>query len=403
MKKESLSVGRPAHLRHTNALTILKLLREAGSCSRADLVRASGLSAPTITNVVNDLIAAKLVSPQGEGESSGGRPPDMLAFNAKRGCLMGVQLTARHLVFLMTDLMGKQLETATVPLTDQKTTPEAICQLIGTQVRTLLRKQKRSREQLLALVTAMPAIVNVDDGVVVAISTLQGWRKVRFHALMRKIVDCRVIVENDTNLAALGEQHRGAALFHENFVLVQIDANVSAGIVLGGRIHHGAQWAAGEIGYLRLPHVERKFPALHEFGELEQMLTSQAIVQGFHECKEAVAAGGAAKEVTDAARVLDLAHADDACAKKIAQSRAALAADIIVNLSLILNPGLILLGGAVGSHPEMVSLVRQQLQRAEFAVPEIAPATLGDAAALWGAISMALEALPGILLPQPRG
>lgn len=403
MKKESLSVGRPAHLRHTNALTILKLLREAGSCSRADLVRASGLSAPTITNVVSDLIAAKLVRPLGEGESSGGRPPDMLAFNAEFGCLIGVQLTAHHLVFLMTDLMGKQLDTATVPLMDQKTTPEAICQLIGARVRALLRKHKIAREQLLALVAAMPAIVNVDEGVVVAISTLQGWRKVRFHALMDKVLDCRVIVENDTNLAALGEQHRGAALFHESFVLVQIDANVSAGIVLGGQIHHGAQWAAGEIGYLRLPHVARKFPALHEFGELEQVLTDRAIVEDFHACKEAVAAGDAAKEVTDAARVLDLAHAGDACAKKVAQSRAVMTADIIVNLSLILNPGLILLGGKVGSHPEMLSLVREQLQRSEFAVPEIAPASLGDSAVLWGAISVALEALPGILLPQPRG
>ena len=82
MKKDSVPVGRPAHLRHTNALTILKLLREAGTCSRADLVRASGLSAPTVTNVVADLLASDLVKPLGEGESSGGRPPDMISFKA---------------------------------------------------------------------------------------------------------------------------------------------------------------------------------------------------------------------------------------------------------------------------------------------------------------------------------
>lgn len=316
---------------------------------------------------------------------------------------MGVQLTAHHLALLMTDLTGRELDAAKVSLAGQRTTPEAIGQLIAVQVRTLLRRHKMAREQLLVLVAAMPAIVNVDEGVVVAISTLQGWRKVRFHALMSKVVDCRVIVENDTNLAALGEQHRGAALFHESFVLVQIDTNVSAGIVLGGRIHHGAQWAAGEIGYLRLPHVARKFPSLHEFGELEQLLTSEAIVQGFRECKEAAGVGNAADGVTNAARVLDLSRAGDACAKKVAQSRASLAADIIVNLSLILNPGLILLGGEVGSHPEIVSLVQQQLQRSEFAVPEIAPAALGDSAVLWGAIAVALETLPGILLPEPRG
>ena len=75
MKKKIIPIGRPSVLRFTNAHGILKLLRESGSCSRADLVRASGLSAPTVTNVVRDLLAANLVEPLGEGDSSGGRPP----------------------------------------------------------------------------------------------------------------------------------------------------------------------------------------------------------------------------------------------------------------------------------------------------------------------------------------
>jgi glucokinase len=72
VKKKSVPVGRPSNLRHTNALTILKLLREVGSCSRADLVRASGLSAPTVTNVVGDLLAANLIKPLGERRASAG-------------------------------------------------------------------------------------------------------------------------------------------------------------------------------------------------------------------------------------------------------------------------------------------------------------------------------------------
>ncbi|MGC2584215.1 MAG: winged helix-turn-helix domain-containing protein, partial [Acidobacteriaceae bacterium] len=97
MKNRSIPVGRPSVLRHTNAHGILKLLRECGSCSRADLVRASGLSAPTVTNVVKDLIAANLVEPLGEGESSGGRPPDMIRFKAERGCLLAVEITATQI------------------------------------------------------------------------------------------------------------------------------------------------------------------------------------------------------------------------------------------------------------------------------------------------------------------
>lgn len=401
MKKDPVSVGRPAHLRHTNALTILKLLREAGSCSRADLVRASGLSAPTVTNVVADLLAANLVQPLGGGESSGGRPPDMISFKADRGCLLAVQITSHSISFLLTDLSGAEMETARVALDGHKTTPEAICHLIGVEARRLLRMRKMTREQLLTLVVAVPAITNVNDGVVVSISTLDNWRSVPLRALLEKIFDCRVLVENDTNLSALGERYRGAAQFNETFIIINIAANVSAGIVLGGRIHHGAQWAAGEIAYLRLPHVSRKLPTLHEFGELESLLTSSAILQSWQEAS-ADSPAPRNSEPADAVAILALAQAGDSRARKIIQHRATIVADIIINLSLVLNPALILLGGEVGSHPMLLSLVHKQLERSEFAIPKIAQATLGETAVRWGAIAVALDGIPTILLPQPR-
>lgn len=402
MKKESISVGRPSHLRHTNALTILKLLREVGSCSRADLVRASGLSAPTVTNVVGDLLAANLIKPLGEGESSGGRPPDMISFKAERGCVLAADITAGLLSFLLTDLSGTELDRGQVSLAAQKTTPEAICRLIDVEARRLLRKHRKTGDKLLALVVGVPAITNVEDGIVLSISTLENWRSVPLRALLSKVVDCRVIIENDTNLAALGERHHGAAEAEETFICINIGDNVSAGIVLGGQIHHGAKWSAGEIAYLRLPHVSRRYPTLHEFGELETVLTSSGILKSWHEAtaKPRGHATSASRQM-DARGILNLAQAGDPQAKKIIQHRAAIVSDIIVNLSLILNPGLILLGGEVGSHPVLLSSVQKQLERCEFAVTRIAVATLGDSAVLWGAIAVGLEMIPGILLPQP--
>jgi glucokinase len=400
VKKKSVPVGRPSNLRHTNALTILKLLREVGSCSRADLVRASGLSAPTVTNVVGDLLAANLIKPLGEGESSGGRPPDMISFKAERGCLLALQITSHFLSFLLTDLSGAELDTSKVSLEEQKTTPEAICHLIGVEIRRLLRKQKMAREQLLTLVVAVPAITNVDDGIVVSVSTLENWRSVPLRALLNKVVDCLVIIENDTNLSALGERYRGAAQFEESFVVINIGANVSAGIVLSGSIHHGAQWSAGEIAYLRLPHISRKLPTLHEFGELESVLTSSAIVNSWLD-SPLDSEPQQDSQPMEAKIILDLAQSGDPRARKIIQYRAGIVSDILVNLSLILNPGLILLGGEVGSHPMLLSSVQKQLERSEFAVTRIAAATLGDFAVLWGAIAAALEEIPFVLLPQP--
>jgi predicted NBD/HSP70 family sugar kinase len=394
VKKKSFPIGRPSVLRHTNALSILALLREAGTCSRADLVRASGLSAPTVTNVVKDLLAANLVEALGEGESSGGRPPDMIRFKARRGCVLAVQVTSDDIQFLLADLDGSELGKLTESLAGKKTTPEAVCGYIGEGLRTLLRKQRMTRDQLLVLVVGVPAITNVEEGVVLAISTLQDWRSVKLRGMLHKIVDCMVIIENDINLAALGERYRGASQSEADFTYISIGTNVGAGIVLNGKIHHGAQWSAGEIAYLRLPNTSRKQLTIFEFGELESVLTSSGILASWRE-----QAGKDRLEVNNALQVLDLAEAGDALAEKIVQHRAGIVTDIVLNLSLILNPALILLGGTVGEHPSILRGVRQQLEGSEFGVTRVLAGALGDAAVLWGAIMLALDFVPEVLLP----
>ena len=393
-QKKRVPIGRPSVLRHTNALSILALLREAGTCSRADLVRASGLSAPTVTNVVKDLLAANLVEPLGEGESRGGRPPDMIRFKARRGCVLAVQITSEDIQFLLADLDGNELGKLTLPLANEKTPPKAVCGSIGQGLRTLLRQQRMTRDQLLVLVAGVPAITNVEEGVVLAISTMQGWRSVRLRAMLQKIVDCKVIVENDINLAALGERYRGSSRGETDFTYISIGRNVGAGIVLNGKIHHGAQWSAGEIGYLRLPNTSRRQLTIFEFGELESVLTSSGILASWRE-----QTGKSRSAISSGVQVLDLAEAGNATAEKIVQHRAGIVADMVLNLSLILNPALILLGGTIGEHPALLRGVQQQLEGSEFGIPRVLTGTLGDTAVLWGGIMLALEFVPEVLLP----
>ena len=402
VKKKTIPIGRPSVLRHTNAHSILKLLRECGSCSRADLVRASGLSAPTVTNVVKDLLSENLVEPLGEGESSGGRPPDMIRFKAERGCLLAVEISANCISFLLTDLNGSELDLREISLAKRRTTPEAICSYIGEELKAILKKHRKVREQLLAMVVGVPAITNVEEGSVLSISTLDGWRSVPLRAMLGRVVHCLVIIENDMNLAAQGEQYCGKAQSENDFVYINIGTNVGAGVFLNGRIHHGSQWSAGEIAYLRLPSVSRRQPMIHEFGELETVLTSAGIIKSW---QESIARNGSrikrADREMDAASILDLARTGDARAVKIVRQRAEIIADVLVNLSLILNPGLILLDGEVGSHPVLLDFVRQEFEGSEFAVTRMSVCAPGSRSVLWGAISLALGTLPGLLLPRP--
>jgi len=174
-------------------------------------------------------------------------PPDLIRFKAERGRILAVEISAESLSFLLADLNGNELDSLRIALTNRKTTPAAICSYIDRALQNLLRKQKKTREQLLVMVVGVPAIANVEAGSVLSVSTLEGWRAVALRAMLNKVVNCLVIIENDTNLAAQGEHYCGAAQTEQNFAFISIGANVGEGIFLGGRIHHGSQWSAGEL------------------------------------------------------------------------------------------------------------------------------------------------------------
>jgi glucokinase len=399
VKKEPLLVARPALLRQTNAQLLLKLLRKSGPCSKADLVRASGLSAPTVTNVVGHLTSARLVEPIGEGDSTGGRPPDIIRFRAERGCVIGMEVGQDFLRFLLTDLDGHELGRSRAELSWNASKPAAVCAQAGREVRNLLRKHKKTEDQLLGIVVGIPAIINVNEGIVFSLSALKEWSDVPFGSMLSRELKCQVIVENDTNLAAKGEYHRGAAQGEANFVFITIGKGVGAGIFLDGSIYRGSQWSAGEIGYLRIPHISRDFPKLHGYGRLEKVLGASGITRSWRASRKG---GRRSPKVSSATEILDLAAAGNARAKKILLQRAAILSDVILDLALILNPSVILLGGEVGTHPRLLHEVKLLLKGDEFAVVRVELSALGSSAILWGGIYMAMEtAVIALLQPQP--
>jgi glucokinase len=380
-------LGRPPLLRQTNAEILLRLLRESGPCSKADLVRASGLSAPSVTNIVGTLISTGLVETVGEGNSTGGRPPDILRFKAEHGCVAGVEITREVLRFLLADLNGRELTQSEILIEKTKSTPRQICRQIAKQLWELLRKKRFLQKHLFQVTVGVPAIVNVDQGTVLALTALQEWNRVPLGPLLARQLRCPVFVDNDTNLAAQGEFHWGAARGESDFVFVTIGEGVGAGIFLNGGIYRGSHWTAGEIGYLRVPDISREHPSIHKYGKLETALSASAILKNWHARGQATSCS----RVLRVADVWDLAASGNAQAMRLLRQRATLLADVILDLALILNPNLILLGGEVGNHHALLRELNALLEGSEFAVSRLALSALGVPAALLGAISLSLE------------
>jgi glucokinase len=400
--KETLTIGRPRLLRDFNAQQILRLLRMHGPCSRADLTRYSGLSAPTISSGVAYLKENGLVVAMGLGPSKGGRPPDLLRFNSKAAYVAGVDIGTSLVKIALADLDGNIAEKDAFR-THFRNTPDHVVSLISSGIQTLCKRKRIPAKRLLALAVGVPGITDVQEGSVLSAPILPRWRSVPLREIMQQKIGVRTLVENDVNLAALGEGRCGIARGVKNFVFLTVGTGIGAGIFINGHLYHGADWAAGEIGYLYVPGTEESPLTILKPGSLEGMIGAKAIERAWRNLAGGAGNGGSASSVrVDGGSILDMAENGNEAACKILSQTARILADAVTNLSVVLNPSLVVLGGRIGSRPTLFKAMRRIIERNEFCRPRLAVSTLATEASMLGAVHLALSAAEKKILPDAQ-
>lgn len=373
-----------------------------GPCSRADLVRYSGLSAPTVSNTVAYLERKGLVEPLGPGDSNGGRPPDVIRFNSQCGYVAGIDIGTSLLRIALADLGGAVIDKWWAD-THSRSTPERVTALIASAIPKLLRRHKIPSPKLLTLVVGVPGITNVQAGVVLSAPILaSGWRAVPLRRNLESKTGIPVTVENDVNLAALGEKWHGAARGEKNFVFLTVGTGVGAGLFVNGRLYQGSDWTAGEIGYLYVPGTEETPVAIRRQGSLESIVGAKGIERAWRKFWMKGLKGIPHRSAHLAAtEILDLAEQGESHAESILQHTARILADAITNVCVILNSSMVVFGGRVGSHPALFEATRKIVERNEFCRPKLALSTLGREAQLFGSICLALHEAEKSVLPPP--
>lgn len=391
--------SRPSHLRQVNARGILQLLRAHTPCSKADLVRYSGLSAPTVSSGVAYLEALGLAESIGEGESSGGRPPGLLRFNASHGQVAAADIGGTRLRMMLADLNGGVMaQWSTVLMRPQKT-PEGVCALIAEGLKVMCRQSGCSLGKVLHLTAGAPGITNARTGVVLSAPNLRNWHDVPLREMLESVTGIATSVENDTNLAAVGERWNGAAEGVDNFVFIAMGTGVGAGIFLRGELHHGAQWCAGEVGYFGVSGRVREPMQVRKTGQLERVIGGEGIEERWKErLRGAGFPAGSEMYGMRAPQIFDLARDGDPMAAEVMGHTAGLLADAVADIALLLNPEIVVLGGGVGAHPELCRATEALVHRHEFAQPELRSSSLGTQAQLFGAIAVGLRASEAHLL-----
>lgn len=382
--------GRPELLRAVNAQEILHFLRVHNPCSRADLVRLSGLSAPTVSNVIAYLHRKGLVDPVGMGSSNGGRPPKLIQFNAQFGNVIGVDIGGSFIRVAVADLNGAILDRQTLS-SRRHCTPAEVVSSISDCVHAFQRVHKIPARKIFGIGVGAPGITDADEGIVRSAPNLLSWQNIPLKKILKARLKAPVAVENDVNLGALGESWCGTAQGVKNFVFLAIGTGVGAGIFLNGRLYHGSDWAAGEIGYMNLSGNGASRLSVYQPGPLENMIGGRGIVRSWREMLNGRRANASAEELpVNATEIFDQARDGHPEALRVLKQTARILANAITNLSIVLDTSLIVLGGKIGTHPALFEATQRLVERNEFARPQLAISVLGADAQLFGAIQMAL-------------
>jgi glucokinase len=374
----------PKRMHEFNSNEILHLLRTNSPCSRADLVRLSGLTAPTVSAAISTLQRKGLVNLLGEGVSNGGRPPALLEFNARSGYVVGVDIGGSSVRVALADLAGTIVQRWSAPLGEDRT-PRRVTDVIAAGVAAVRELQGISAKKILMIAAGAPGITDVHSGRVLSAPNLTKWRNVPLRDLLREKTHIPATIENDVNLAALGESWSGVASDCRNFVFLAVGTGVGAGIVVNGQLHHGANWSAGEVGYLLLPELSAEPLALSRPGSLESIIGGFAIESDW--LRTVGKAGGPAS----CSEIFSKATLGNPTALKLLDRTARHLANAITNLGLILDASVVVLGGGLGTNQVLLDAIRKLIQKNQFACPKVLASSLGVEAQLQGAVHVALQ------------
>ena len=267
---------------------------------------------------------------------------------------------------------------------------QLVVELIAKGVDALLKDSAVPRRLLRAVAAGAPGITDVDAGVVMATSYLMGWRDVPLRSMLESALQVRAAVDNDVNLAALGESRRGAARGIGDFIFIAIGTGVGAGIVSNGQLLRGKSWLAGEVGYMLVPGTTVEPPAENAPGALESILGGEGIKNQWKQAWSATLTE--LPQDLRATDIFDHAVSGDLLARRILDQSARVLSYAIFNISLILNCPLFVLGGSVGMHPALCLATRTALQVWSSQVtPLLVHSEFGGDAQLIGAIHLALD------------
>lgn len=364
---------------------ILSLIASGRAVTRADLSRLTGLARSTVSQRVDALLRGGLLADGGDGPSTGGRRPSLLSLNSGFGVVLGADIGVTHHRMAVADLTGDitcesggQLAVADGP--------DVVLGHVLAGFRQLLDEVGRDASDVRAIGLGVPGPVEFATGTVVQPPIMPGWDGLCIPEWFREHFSGDVLVDNDVNMMALGE-YWGRKMTHGQLLYVKVSSGIGCGIVSQGRVHRGADGAAGDIGHIHVADQDETLCACGNTGCLEAVASGSAVARLLqHE----------GLDVHTARDVVRLAQAGDPRAVRGVRVAGQRIGAVLASLVNFYNPSAVVVGGSMADlRDDLLAGIRGVVYHRALPLATrrltIETTTLGLRAGVTGAVMLAAE------------
>jgi predicted NBD/HSP70 family sugar kinase len=383
-----------ASIRDHNLSLVLNQVRQAGAVSRSALVRQTGLSAGTISNLANILLENGFIHESGPGKSSGGRRPILLQFNYKARYVLGIDMGATHIMAVLMDLQGCVVASKHIKY-DVINDPDGTINTISQMARGLLTQQGLSKKIVVGMGITLPTPLAGENLDRLTTIFFPAWENYDIRASIRPHFDIHMYIENDANAGAIAEKWWGNGRDYSNLAYIKLGTGVGSGLILNNEIFRGNGGTAGEIGHTTIDPTGPTCRCGNQ-GCLEGLVGIPAIIKEAEQRLRKDRPDWVSNSPITIDSVIEAALSGDPTARSIIANAGSFLGIGIANLVNVFNPGLVVLGGELTAAGDLLlnavraAVIRRAMPKASSEV-KIMVSSLGDDAVAIGAATQAMQ------------
>lgn len=369
-------------MRNINRSAVLEYLRVVKTVSRTEIAGSLNISLPSVVRITEELIDSGLVRSTGIKEPSRGRGRDLLELNTEGNLVIGIDMGGSHISGALIEIGGKILREFGDAM--QWGSEEKNYRHLLDFLQSIIAFAGQQSGHLLGAAMGIPAILDSRTGMV-KIAPALNWKDFALLHRLEQSINIPVYIENDVNLAVLGEHWFGAGQGVHDMVMISIGTGIGAGILLGDQLYRGFSEASGEIGYI-LPdihYLDRKYPG---FGALESVASGRGIAEQAAKKWTRTHRGAKAPKM-EASDVFEAAREGQGWAIQVVDETVDYLSLAIANVIVCLDPELVILGGGISNSASMlIEPIKKRLTGVIPRLPRIEGSKLNNHATLLGAV-----------------